>query len=111
MSETRGRVLTYKGAPVNALYTSTCGGRTEDGENIFGGAPVPYLRGRECALEGEHFAELDVRPTASPPTSSRPAPDEARGSRAARRPRLNLPATERRVVVVELAPEEVREPV
>lgn len=65
--ETRGRILTYKGAPVNALYTSTCGGRTEDGENIFGGAPVPYLRGRECALEaGDHFASLSVRTTREP---------------------------------------------
>jgi stage II sporulation protein D len=62
--ETRGRILTYKGAPVNAVYTSTCGGRTEDGENIFGGAPVAYLRGRECALEaGHYFASLAVRTT------------------------------------------------
>ncbi len=67
VSETRGRILTYKGAPVNALYTSTCGGRTEDGENIFGGAPVPYLRGRECALEAaHHFASLEVRTTREP---------------------------------------------
>jgi stage II sporulation protein D len=67
VSETRGRILTYKGAPVNAFYTSTCGGRTEDGENIFGGAPVPYLRGRECALEaGDHFAALEVRTTREP---------------------------------------------
>jgi stage II sporulation protein D len=67
VSETRGRILTYKGAPINALYTSTCGGRTEDGENIFGGAPVGYLRGRECALEaGDHFASLSVRTTREP---------------------------------------------
>lgn len=67
VSETRGRILTYKGAAVNALYTSTCGGRTEDGENIFGGAPVPYLRGRECALEAaHHFAALEVRTTREP---------------------------------------------
>nr|MDQ5838056.1 SpoIID/LytB domain-containing protein [Acidobacteriota bacterium] len=67
VAETRGRILTYKGAPVNALYTSTCGGRTEDGENIFGGAPVAYLRGRECALEaGDHFASLPLRTTREP---------------------------------------------
>jgi stage II sporulation protein D len=65
--ETRGRILTYKGAPINALYTSTCGGRTEDGENIFGGAPVAYLRGRECALEaGTHFAPLTLRTSREP---------------------------------------------
>ncbi|MCA1621088.1 MAG: SpoIID/LytB domain-containing protein [Acidobacteria bacterium] len=62
--ETRGRVATYKGAPINAYYTSTCGGRTEDGENIFGGPAVPYLRGRECALDaGPHFTHVSVRTT------------------------------------------------
>ncbi|MBV9923696.1 MAG: SpoIID/LytB domain-containing protein [Acidobacteria bacterium] len=67
VSETRGRILTYKGAPINALYTSTCGGRTENGENIFGGAPVAYLRGRECALEaGDHFAALELRTSRDP---------------------------------------------
>jgi stage II sporulation protein D len=68
VAETRGRIATYKGAPINALYTSTCGGRTEDGENIFGGNLIPYLRGRECALEtGAHFAPLTVRTTREPP--------------------------------------------
>jgi stage II sporulation protein D len=52
VDETRGTVATYNGEPINALYTSTCGGRTEDGENIFRDV-VPYLRGRECAVEGK----------------------------------------------------------
>jgi stage II sporulation protein D len=51
VEETRGIVATYMGEPINALYTSTCGGRTEDAENIFNEA-TPYLRGRECAPEG-----------------------------------------------------------
>jgi len=51
VDETRGIVATYNGEPINALYTSTCGGRTEDSENIFNQA-IPYLRGRECAAEG-----------------------------------------------------------
>ncbi|MEP6921182.1 MAG: SpoIID/LytB domain-containing protein [bacterium] len=51
VDETRGLIATYNGEPINALYTSTCGGRTEDAENIFNDA-VPYLRGRECAVEG-----------------------------------------------------------
>src|ERR1051326_4850666 len=50
VDETRGIIATYNGEPINALYTSTCGGRTEDAENIFNEA-VPYLRGRECAAE------------------------------------------------------------
>ena len=50
VDETRGIVATYHGEPINALYTSTCGGRTEDAENIFNDA-VPYLRSRECTAE------------------------------------------------------------
>lgn len=49
--ETRGIVATYRGKPINAMYTSTCGGRTENSENIFEFAE-PYLRGVECSLEG-----------------------------------------------------------
>src|SRR5258705_1651288 len=51
VDETRGLIATYDGVPINALYTSTCGGRTENSENIFND-PIPYLRGRECAAEG-----------------------------------------------------------
>ena len=51
IEETRGVVATFNSAPINALYTSTCGGRTEDGERIFGGEVVQYLRARECAIE------------------------------------------------------------
>jgi len=52
VDETRGIIATYNGEPINALYTSTCGGRTEDAGNIFNEA-IPYLRGRECAVEGK----------------------------------------------------------
>jgi stage II sporulation protein D len=52
VDETRGMVATYLGQPINALYTSTCGGRTEDAGNIFNQA-VPYLRARECSVEGK----------------------------------------------------------
>lgn len=69
VNETRGRVATYAGRPINALYTSTCGGRTEDAENIFGGDAPAYLRGRECALEThEHFAPFTVRTTRELPS-------------------------------------------
>ncbi len=51
VEETRGMIATFEGEPINALYTSTCGGRTESAENIFNHA-VPYLRGHECAAEG-----------------------------------------------------------
>ncbi|MEK6337150.1 MAG: SpoIID/LytB domain-containing protein [Acidobacteriota bacterium] len=61
VEETRGMVATYNGEAINALYTSTCGGRTEDAENIFRDA-VPYLRGRECAAEGKAaFAPFTIK--------------------------------------------------
>jgi stage II sporulation protein D len=63
VDETRGIVATFAGEPINALYTSTCGGRTEDSENIFNQA-VPYLRGRECAAEGSAaFERFVIRTT------------------------------------------------
>jgi len=48
---TQGEVVLYKGKLINALYTSTCGGMTEDVENIFGGPSLPYLRSTECTYE------------------------------------------------------------
>ena len=65
VDETRGIVATYAGEPINALYTSTCGGRTEDAENIFKDA-VPYLRGRECAVEGATFDRFVIKTTREP---------------------------------------------
>lgn len=52
VDETSGIVATYKGEPIVAYYTSTCGGRTEDSENIFNHGEA-YLRGRECSVEGQ----------------------------------------------------------
>jgi stage II sporulation protein D len=66
VDETRGVIATYNGEPINALYTSTCGGRTEDVENIFNEA-VPYLRGRECAAEIKSpFAPFTVKSSREP---------------------------------------------
>jgi stage II sporulation protein D len=45
--ETRGAVATYEGKPINALYSSTCGGRTEDAANIFDES-IPYLVSTIC---------------------------------------------------------------
>jgi stage II sporulation protein D len=44
VSETRGQVLTYQGALIEAFYFSTCGGRTAEGYEAFQGAARPYLR-------------------------------------------------------------------
>jgi stage II sporulation protein D len=57
VDETRGQVATYEAQPINALYTSTCGGHTEDGANVFE-TGAPYLRGVACAPERESWAEV-----------------------------------------------------
>ena len=66
VDETRGLIATYEGEPINALYTSTCGGRTEDSENIFNDS-VAYLKGRECAAEGRAaLAAFIIKTTREP---------------------------------------------
>ncbi len=66
VQSTRGIVATYHGKPINALYTSTCGGRTENSENIFEYAE-PYLRGVECSLEGHrHFEPFLIKTIRQP---------------------------------------------
>lgn len=50
VAETRGVIATYGGKPINALYSSTCGGRTENSENIFD-EKVPYLVSTSCEYQ------------------------------------------------------------
>jgi stage II sporulation protein D len=47
VNDTRGVIAVYQDRPINALYSSTCGGRTEDAENIFD-EKVPYLVSTVC---------------------------------------------------------------
>jgi SpoIID/LytB domain protein len=42
---TDGRGLVYGGGLIQAFYTSSSGGYTENNENVWGGPPIPYLRG------------------------------------------------------------------
>lgn len=58
VAETSGVIATYDGQPINALYTSTCGGRTESSENVFSEA-VPYLVSVACAPQ--HRARRTAR--------------------------------------------------
>jgi peptidoglycan hydrolase-like amidase len=48
--DTRGMIATYNGQPINALYSSTCGGRTEAAENIFQ-EKLPYLVSVICEFK------------------------------------------------------------
>lgn len=58
--ETRGVVATYEGRPINALYSSTCGGRTEDAEHIFN-EKVPYLVSVNCEYKHPEMAFVTSR--------------------------------------------------
>jgi stage II sporulation protein D len=64
--ETRGILATHKGVPINAMYTSTCGGRTENSGNIYD-FDEPYLRGVNCSLEGKkHFNPFLIKTLREP---------------------------------------------
>jgi SpoIID/LytB domain protein len=46
VDDTNDQVITYDDEIVEyALYSSSSGGHTENNENVWGGSPVPYLRG------------------------------------------------------------------
>jgi stage II sporulation protein D len=45
--QTRGEVLTYDGTIIEAVYHSTCGGKTEDSSCVWD-RPYPYLKSRDC---------------------------------------------------------------
>ncbi len=64
VTETRGVIATYNDQPINALYSSTCGGRTEDAENIFD-EKFPYLVSTIC--EYKHPAPLPFSTSSSFP--------------------------------------------
>lgn len=60
VEDTKGEVILYAGEPINALYTSTCGGRTENAEYMFEDMNFPYLKSVECYPE-----EKGISPAAS----------------------------------------------
>jgi stage II sporulation protein D len=45
VEQTASQVLVYRGNPAETLYFSTSNGRTYGNERVFGGGPLPYLRG------------------------------------------------------------------
>lgn len=45
VDDTKGQVILHGAAPIQALYSSSSGGHTENNENVWGGTPLPYLRG------------------------------------------------------------------
>lgn len=66
VNSTRGMVATYEGKPINAMFTSTCGGRTENSGNIYE-FDLPYLKGVHCSLPGDqHFEPFLIKSSRQP---------------------------------------------
>ena len=49
---TEGEVLTYGGEPVETVYHSSCGGKTESAEAVWDW-PRPYLKSQDCLCQQE----------------------------------------------------------
>ncbi len=62
VSATRGRILTHGGAPIDAFFYSTCGGRTAGGTEVFRAADRIYLRSvSDVGLDGAAYCSLSPR--------------------------------------------------
>jgi stage II sporulation protein D len=62
VADTRGRVLTYNGVPIEAFFYSTCGGRTAASTEVFHGAAQPYLRSvPDRAENGSTYCSISPR--------------------------------------------------
>jgi len=55
--QTSGIAIYYDGKPIDAMFMSTCGGRTEDFGLVYGSNSVPYLQSVFCAVDHEHEDE------------------------------------------------------
>lgn len=65
VEQTRGLVAAFlneagKLEPIEAMYTTNCGGRTENNEEVFGGKARPYLRSVACVTERQSLAGRDI---------------------------------------------------
>lgn len=49
VQETAGEVIVYQGMLIEAVYHSTCGGRTEASHAIWSGGEIPYLQSITCS--------------------------------------------------------------
>lgn len=62
VAATRGEILTWDGAPIDAFYSSTCGGHTEAAGSVFIGGDRPYLPARpDVAADGTPWCAISPR--------------------------------------------------
>jgi stage II sporulation protein D len=62
VSETAGQVLLYQGRLADTLYSSTCGGHTEDVPVVFPLKQEPYLQGVPCMEAGFAYINGNLPP-------------------------------------------------
>ena len=62
VAATRGLIVTHGGAPIDAFFYSTCGGRTADGTEVFSAADAPYLNSvDDTGPDGEAYCRISPR--------------------------------------------------
>lgn len=54
VNETKGKIITYNGEPINAFFHSNSGGSTEAPINVWGGSGYPYLQTVETSGEDSY---------------------------------------------------------
>ncbi len=63
VNETKGKIITYNGKPINAFFHSNSGGSTEAPVNVWGGSGYPYLQTVETSGEegySQYSSELEI---------------------------------------------------
>jgi stage II sporulation protein D (peptidoglycan lytic transglycosylase) len=62
VQRTAGQILTWQGAPIDAFFYSTCGGRTAEGTEVFAAADRPYLQSiRDVDDAGQPWCRISPR--------------------------------------------------
>ena len=63
VEETKGKIITYDGKPINAFFHSNSGGKTEIPVNVWGGSDYPYLQAVETSGEdgyNQYYSEVTL---------------------------------------------------
>ena len=63
VNDTKGKIITYEGKPINAFFHSNSGGATESPINVWGGSGYPYLQTVETNGEDgytQYSSELEI---------------------------------------------------
>lgn len=63
VDSTSGKIITYEGEPINALFHSNSGGITETPFNVWGGSGYPYLQAVETSGEDaytQYYSEVEL---------------------------------------------------